>query len=83
MHEGCRYAKLPKSNSSFWKLKLESNRSRDERNVKLLLDAGWRVLVVWECAIRDAVLSDKLGHSVIHWILSDYKHSEYPCKFIC
>ena len=80
MHEGCRYAKLPKSNSSFWKLKLESNRSRDERNVKLLLDAGWRVLVIWECSIRIAELSEQLGHTLISWILRQETYSEYPSK---
>ena len=32
--------------------KLTSNVARDERNRRELLDAGWRVAVVWECSLR-------------------------------
>jgi DNA mismatch endonuclease (patch repair protein) len=32
--------------------KFEANRSRDERNVRSLLESGWRVLSVWECALK-------------------------------
>lgn len=49
----CSLARLPKSRLSFWKTKLEGNRARDERNQKLLSDAGWSFLVVWECELRD------------------------------
>ena len=50
-HE-CRYFKLPSTNPGFWKQKIDGNRTRDCKNLGLLLDAGWRCLVVWECAIR-------------------------------
>lgn len=42
----------PKSNRKFWRSKLESNRRRDEANLKALRKAGWRCRVVWECETR-------------------------------
>jgi DNA mismatch endonuclease (patch repair protein) len=32
--------------------KIQSNRERDERDEAKLLAAGWRVLTVWECALK-------------------------------
>ncbi|SEB60711.1 T/G mismatch-specific endonuclease [Nocardioides exalbidus] len=51
-HEGCPYFKLPATRPEFWRDKLMANRERDQRNLSLLQDAGWRVAVVWECATR-------------------------------
>ena len=36
LHDGCKYAKIPKSNVEFWENKLYGNRERDERNQKEL-----------------------------------------------
>lgn len=49
---GCRLTKMPSTRPEFWREKLEGNRARDDRNERSLLDAGWRVAVVWECALR-------------------------------
>lgn len=49
----CKLARLPKSRLEFWLPKLEGNRERDVRNQALLESAGWGVLVVWECELRD------------------------------
>ena len=49
-HQGCFI--LPKSNSEFWKNKIERNINRDRDNIILLENMGWRVIVVWECEIR-------------------------------
>lgn len=54
-HEGCRYTTTPRSNEEFWRLKFQGNVSRDKRNVGLLREAGWRVGIVWECALRCSV----------------------------
>ena len=51
---GCRYCKTPKTNSAFWQEKIQSNKLRDARTLQLQLDAGWRCLIVWECAVRRA-----------------------------
>jgi DNA mismatch endonuclease (patch repair protein) len=51
MH-GCRLFKWPASNVDFWRMKLERNVMIDERSVLALREKGWRVCVIWECAIR-------------------------------
>ncbi len=50
----CGLARLPKSRLDFWLPKLEGNRARDIENQKKITESGWRVLVVWECELRDA-----------------------------
>lgn len=38
----------PRTNSRYWRAKLEGNVVRDERNAKAVADAGWQLIVVWE-----------------------------------
>ena len=52
-HAGCRYFTLPKTREEFWATKIQTNVERDFLSVQRLLEAGWRVAVVWECALRD------------------------------
>ncbi len=49
LDQWCKLARLPKSKLDFWGPKLETNRERYERNIVLLADLGWNVLVIWEC----------------------------------
>ena len=51
-HAGCRFATTPATRPEFWKAKLAANASRDARVETELRNAGWRVAVVWECALR-------------------------------
>jgi DNA mismatch endonuclease (patch repair protein) len=51
-HEGCRNASIPKSNAAFWAKKFARNVERDAMNRAELKQAGWRVAINWECAIR-------------------------------
>src|SRR5258708_38977086 len=48
---GCYRSTVPKSRSEFWTQKFSANRERDERNICRLIAGGWRVIVVWECAL--------------------------------
>ena len=56
-HEGCSLATTPSTRREFWLPKFDGNVSRDRRNERLLLEAGWRVAIVWECALRRNVRS--------------------------
>jgi DNA mismatch endonuclease (patch repair protein) len=49
----CSLARLPKSRLDFWLPKLEANRLRDVANLARLESAGWRVLTLWECELKD------------------------------
>lgn len=47
-HSCPEHGTTPKSNTAYWKPKLESNRARDLRVDTALREAGWTVLRVWE-----------------------------------
>ncbi len=52
LHEGCKYFVWPKQNGDFWKNKITGNAERDKRNYNALIAAGWKVLIVWECQLK-------------------------------
>ena len=52
-HSDCPRVRIPATNRDYWLAKLERNRARDERNLKLLEESGWAVMTVWECQLRD------------------------------
>ena len=69
----CNRYRQPKTNSAYWRTKLEQNQARDQRNEAALRDLGYRVLVVWECELQKglvakavekvvAALSHEAGH---------------------
>ncbi len=51
-HE-CKYFTWPKSNTDFWKQKIEANVIRDSENYLKLEDSGWNYLVIWECETKE------------------------------
>lgn len=51
-HSGCKKATIPKTNHEFWKQKLERNVERDNEHVNQLKQQGWKVFIVWECAVK-------------------------------
>lgn len=65
-HEGCRYATTPKANVEFWARKFEGNVARDARHVEELRRRGWRVAVVWECALKHT--AEHAAHDVGEWL---------------
>lgn len=73
-HEGCPLFRLPATRPDFWLEKLSGNRERDRRSVHELRDAGWRVAVVWECALRLDQAS--VGQSLARWLRGDSSELE-------
>ncbi len=51
-HEGCKYSRIPKSNTAFWIDKMNHNKERDIRNIEELKTLGFRVIIVWECSLK-------------------------------
>lgn len=49
---GCNLSKQPATRQDFWMAKLTSNAERDHKAILSLQRAGWRTLVIWECALR-------------------------------
>lgn len=52
-HSGCPRATSPKTREHFWAKKFARNVSRDQRNQADLAERGWRVMVIWECEVRN------------------------------
>lgn len=52
-HPGCPFAYTPKSRTDFWAKKFAENVARDRRTIGTLRQAGWKVIVVWECELRE------------------------------
>jgi DNA mismatch endonuclease (patch repair protein) len=48
----CSLFKWPATRTEFWRKKIEGNRKRDLKTLAELHAAGWRVIVIWECALR-------------------------------
>lgn len=48
----CHLFKLPSSNTDFWIGKINQNKERDFKIMSDLTNLGWKILVVWECALR-------------------------------
>ena len=48
---GCKHSTMPKSNIAFWMEKWSKNVKRDHRNEKAWSEAGWNLIIVWQCAL--------------------------------
>lgn len=59
-HDCARGARVPKTNRAYWEAKIARNRARDARARAELEALGWRVLVIWECALKDEDLAARL-----------------------
>lgn len=58
---GCSRSKVPQSRRDFWQDKLAATVTRDRLAIESLIAAEWRVLVIWECAMRGRLrVPDKL-----------------------
>jgi DNA mismatch endonuclease (patch repair protein) len=74
----CHLFKWPSTRPDWWRVKIEKNRANDSRAVEALASAGWRVGVIWECALKgrsrkpvESVISD-----VAVWLTSDAPNFE-------
>jgi DNA mismatch endonuclease (patch repair protein) len=74
---GCQLSKTPSTRSEFWRAKFLQNRRRDERNRRELLESGWRVAIVWQCATDDARLP-KTTAALLRWLRSNRKWVVVP-----
>ncbi len=68
----CSLFKWPSTNSDFWRKKISGNRALDLRVVTELRKRGWRVLTLWECAIKRAGPDEIVSviEKVHSWLIS-------------
>ena len=55
---GCSLFKWPSTNVAFWRSKILRNRFVDRRVFAQLQQAKWRILTIWECALKRADRAD-------------------------
>lgn len=84
-HAGCRLTTTPATRPEFWQAKFEGNRERDRKNMADLRAAGWRIAVVWECALRPST-ADVVAQTVARWLRTSEPElelgsgqSKHPC----
>lgn len=75
-HANCRYATTPSTRVEFWREKFESNVARDSAVVTALIGSGWRVAMVWECALRTPNSIQAAADSVSLWLPSEERQIE-------
>lgn len=68
---GCALASEPSSRRAFWREKFARNVARDRRTAQQLRRAGWRVLTIWECALRTAARRERALAKLIRSVLRD------------
>ena len=71
----CPLFRWPQTRQDFWREKINGNARRDAEAVRLLLDVGWRVGIVWECALkgRGKRPFPEVIDSLSLWLSSDTK----------
>jgi DNA mismatch endonuclease (patch repair protein) len=76
-HPGCRYTTNPATRPEFWQAKFAGTVERDQRAIERLSEDGWRVAVVWECALnqrQDAEVAERLAE----WLKGTEPFIEIP-----
>lgn len=78
----CHLFKWPKSRDEFWRKKISGNAVRDQENIAKLLEAGWRVGIVWECALkgRNRLDSTQVIEMCSIWLKSNRNRLELAGK---
>lgn len=76
----CKLFKWPSTRKEFWREKISATRKRDEANIAMLSQLDWRVLVIWECALKNKADTEheKIAKSCQRWILSGKDYATIP-----
>lgn len=74
----CHLFKWPSTRPEFWRKKILGNKARDSKNMAELEALGWRVLTVWECAVKGKFRQpfEKMMSTIIGWLTSNQDSSE-------
>ncbi|WP_374433370.1 very short patch repair endonuclease [Tabrizicola sp.] len=68
-HVGCRYTTTPSTRPDFWQAKFDANVARDSAVRTKLIEDGWRVATVWECALRKPDQVSDTTNRLAAWLL--------------
>ncbi len=74
-HEGCKYFRVPKTNTEFWVKKITRNIERDKEEQQQLARMGWHCITVWECELKGEERGktlESLAFTLNHIYLQDH-----------
>lgn len=74
----CHLFKWPKSRPDFWRAKISKNHENDEKALAALKKDNWRILVIWECAIKgkERLEPESIMKKMVNWLKSDSEFLE-------
>lgn len=64
-HESCKRSALPETNKVFWRNKINATQERDRRKVEELEKLGWKVIVIWQCEIKNFNKQNERLHAIL------------------
>ena len=67
-HKGCKLAYSGRERTDKWKKKFSDNKARDHRVTEQLLEQGWRIAVIWECATRETEVFSSVVEQLHSWV---------------
>jgi DNA mismatch endonuclease (patch repair protein) len=59
-HANCKYFVVPKTRTQWWLNKINTNKANDVKVAKALKKEGWKVIIVWECKLKQAKIERTL-----------------------
>ena len=60
-HEGCKYFVVPKTRTEWWLNKINGNVENDKKAFEALNEAGWKIIEIWECELKDKKANQTLS----------------------
>lgn len=66
----CPLFRIPKTRTAFWKEKINTNKRNDTKHLSTLEKLPWKVMIVWECALRGKTEKeiDNLVEKIARWL---------------
>ncbi len=68
-HAECKRGYLPTSRREFWVNKISKTVIRDKENINELMEKGWRVAIVWQCALKNRQSINNTIGILTRWIV--------------
>jgi DNA mismatch endonuclease (patch repair protein) len=81
-HHDCHLFKWPATRKVFWKKKILDTCERDRRNIETYHFRGWKVLVIWECALKGKTRRSvpEVVNTAANWLQYDQQDAQITGK---
>jgi DNA mismatch endonuclease, patch repair protein len=63
-HKNCKYYVIPKTRTDWWLNKINNNKTNDAKAIKALKQKDWKIIVIWECALKPKKLAATLKKTI-------------------